>query len=247
MDLREFFEAHPKVALAFSGGVDSSYLLYAAQAYGADVHAYFVSGAFQPEFEKQDARRLAEQVGAALTVLPVDVLANRQVVENPQNRCYFCKRVVFSTIAEAAARDGYEVLLDGTNASDDASDRPGMRALAELKVLSPLRLAGLTKARIRELSHEVGLFTWDKPSYACLATRIPTGEPITQDKLSTTEWAESYLMGLGLSDFRVRWFHGAAKIQVRADQMPLVMERREEILSTLRQRYAAVLLDLEAR
>ena len=247
MDLREFFEAHPKVALAFSGGVDSSYLLYAARECGADVHAYFVSGAFQPEFEKADARRLAEQVGAALTVLPVDVLAHPEVVENPQNRCYFCKRAVFSTIVKAAAQDGYEVLMDGTNASDDVADRPGMRALAELKVRSPLREAGLTKARIRELSHEAGLFTWDKPSYACLATRIPTGEPITQDKLSTTEWAEGYLMGLGLSDFRVRWFNGAAKIQVPAAQMPTVLEHRAEILSTLGQRYTAVLLDLEAR
>ena len=247
MELEDFFRDNPRVAIALSGGVDSSYLLFAALAAGSDAHAYYVSGAFQPAFERADARRLARELGAGLTVIPVDVLADPQVASNPPDRCYHCKRAVFSLIGRAAARDGYPVLCDGTNASDDASDRPGMRALAEMGVRSPLRECGLTKDRIRELSREAGLFTWDKPSYACLATRVPTGEAITPEKLEATERAEGFLMGLGLSDLRVRWMDGAARIQVPASQMPLVLSQRETILSELGRSYRAVLLDLEAR
>ena len=117
------------------------------------------------------------------------------------------------------------------------SDRPGMKALAELDVLSPLRLCGLTKSLIRERSRALGLPTWNKPSYACLATRIPTGEPITKEKLERTEWAETYLMGLGLSDFRVRLFADCAKLQVKEAQIPLLLQHREDILAVLRTRY----------
>ena len=168
MDLKEFFRQHPKAAIAFSGGVDSSYLLYAALQCGADVRAYYVKGAFQPQFELDDAQRLARDIHAPMTVLRADVLRDETVTANPANRCYYCKKVVFSSIAQAALADGYTVLLDGTNASDDAGDRPGMRALQELQVLSPLRLCGLTKPEIRRLSKEARLFTWDKPAYACL-------------------------------------------------------------------------------
>ena len=240
MDLKEFFRQHPKAAIAFSGGVDSSYLLYAALQCGADVRAYYVKGAFQPQFELDDAQRLARDIHAPMTVLRADVLRDETVTANPANRCYYCKKVVFSSIAQAALADGYTVLLDGTNASDDAGDRPGMRALQELQVLSPLRLCGLTKPEIRRLSKEARLFTWDKPAYACLATRIPTGEKITAEKLSATESA-------GFTDFRVRWYAGAARLQFPAVQLPRVLERREEILTKLKKYYPAVLLDLEVR
>ena len=141
MDLKEFFRQHPKAAIAFSGGVDSSYLLYAALQCGADVRAYYVKGAFQPQFELDDAQRLARDIHAPMTVLRADVLRDETVTANPANRCYYCKKVVFSSIAQAALADGYTLLLDGTNASDDAGDRPGMRALQELQVLSPLLYA----------------------------------------------------------------------------------------------------------
>ena len=146
MTLQEFFGAHPKAALAFSGGVDSSYLLYAARQLGADVKAYYVKTAFQPEFEYQDALRLASQLGADIQVLTLDVLACPDVTVNPKNRCYFCKQHIFGNILRQAKADGYDTVLDGTNASDQVSDRPGMKALQEMKVLSPLRLTGLTKA-----------------------------------------------------------------------------------------------------
>ena len=139
------------------------------------------------------------------------------------------------------------MLLDGTNASDDAGDRPGMKALAELEVLSPLRECGLTKAEIRRLSKEAGLFTWDKPAYACLATRIPAGEKITAEKLSATEASENYLFSLGFTDFRVRSSNGHARLQLPEDQWGLLIEHRKEILSKLGEYYKTVSLDLEVR
>ena len=248
MTLQEFFGALPKAALAFSGGVDSSYLLYAARQLGADVKAYYVKTAFQPEFEYQDALRLASQLGADIQVLTLDVLACPDVTVNPKNRCYFCKQHIFGNILRQAKADGYDTVLDGTNASDQVSDRPGMKALQEMKVLSPLRLTGLTKAEIRRLSQEAGLFTWDKPSYACLATRIPAGTEITGADLARTEWAEDHLMSLGFRDLRVRQLSGdLALVQLPEAQMDTFLALRREITRTLKTRYAGVILDMEAR
>ena len=247
MDLQQFFKENPRVAIAFSGGVDSSYLLYAALRYGARVRAYYVNSAFQPRFELEDARRLAGDLHADLRELQVDVLSSPTVTANPPDRCYHCKRVIFRTIAAAAAEDGFPVLLDGTNASDDAGDRPGMRALRELSVRSPLRECGLTKAEIRRLSREAGLFTWDKPAYACLATRIRAGEEITLQKLKQTEKAEGFLFGLGFRDFRVRMVGNTAKLELREADLPLLLENREKIVTELRKDYDSVLLNLEVR
>ena len=247
MELADFFARHPKAALGFSGGVDSSYLLWSAKQCGADVRPYFIKTAFQPAFELEDARRLCRDVGAELTILELDALADEAVAKNPADRCYHCKRNLFGTLTQRARADGYCLLLDGTNASDDAGDRPGMRALRELEVRSPLRECGLTKAEIRARSKAAGLFTWDKPAYACLATRVPTGQRITAEALAKTEAAEGFLFSLGLTDFRVRYFAGAARIQAPAAQLALILARREEILTELRQYYPAVLLDLEVR
>lgn len=247
MDLQEFFIRNPRAAIAFSGGVDSAYLLCMALRCGARVRAYYVRSAFQPEFELQDAKRLAEETGADLRILDVDVLSEEAVVENPPDRCYYCKKRIFTAIAAAAAEDGYTLLLDGTNASDDAGDRPGMRALAELAVRSPLRECALTKEEIRRLSREEGLFTWDKPAYACLATRIPAGERITREKLQKTEEAENYLFSLGLKDFRVRLDGGKARVQVPEEGLSLIMEKRKEIVCELKKYYKGVVLDLEVR
>lgn len=247
MELKEFFKEHTSVAVAFSGGVDSSYLLYAAVESGARVCAYYVKTAFQPQFELDDAIRLARRVGAEMKVLEADILACGTVTANPPDRCYHCKKQIFGKIQEAAAQDGFSVLLDGTNASDEEGDRPGMRALRELSVYSPLRLCGLTKEEIRRRSREAGLFTWSKPAYACLATRIPAGEPITAEKLAATESAENFLFSLGFTDFRVRMREGTARLQLREEQLPRLLERREEILTELKKYYKAVVLDLEVR
>ena len=247
MKLKEFFEKYPRVALGFSGGVDSAYLLYAGEKYGADIRPYFIKTAFQPEFELQDAHRLTEELGIELTVVEYDILAETQVAQNPPNRCYYCKSALFGALKQQALKDGYEILLDGTNASDDASDRPGMKAIREMKVLSPLRECGLTKDEIRILSREAGLFTWEKPSYACLATRIPTGEPVSGELLKRIERSEDALSALGFSDFRVRVFHNAARIQLSKGQFEQAAQDRERILSALKPYFPAVLLDLETR
>ena len=247
MVLNAFFKENPKVALAFSGGVDSAFLLYAAKQAGAQVRAYYVKTPFGPQFEYEDAVGLAQQLGAEITVLEVDVLCDPQIVANPKNRCYYCKKRLFSAICQQAKADDFAIVIDGTNASDDPADRPGMQALTELQVRSPLRECGLTKAEIRKLSKEAGLFTHDKPAYACLATRIPAGTPITQQVLSLTERSEDFLRKLGFADFRVRYMDGCAKIQVTEKDLPLFLQRRETIVKELKKDYVSVLLDLEVR
>ncbi|MBR4138555.1 MAG: ATP-dependent sacrificial sulfur transferase LarE [Lachnospiraceae bacterium] len=247
MTLQDFFQAHNKIALAFSGGVDSAYLLYAGIQAGCDIHAYYVKSAFQPQFELEDAKKLAKKLGAKMTILELDVLSDSIITNNPSNRCYYCKQKIFKKILEGAQADGYKIIIDGTNASDDSSDRPGMKALQELQVLSPLRECGITKDRVRQLSKEAGLFTWDKPAYACLATRIPTGQTITTDNLKATEKSEKTLSDLGFTDFRIRLSGNDAKIQVREDQLEKLLFYRKEILEKLKPYYSTVTVDLEVR
>lgn len=247
MTLQQFFAQVPKAALAFSGGTDSAFLMWASRQYSCALRAYYIKTAFQPAFELADARRLAEELGVPMTVVELDVLSVPEAAENGPRRCYYCKKALFTRLRQAAAADGYTVLIDGTNASDDAGDRPGMAALRELEVRSPLRECGITKAEVRRLSKEAGLFTWDKPAYACLATRIPTGTAVTAEMLTRVENAESALAGLGFVDFRVRVADGAARLQVTGDQMPMVLEKREEILKALAPDFSAVTLDLAPR
>jgi uncharacterized protein len=245
--LEKFFTENPSVALGFSGGADSSYLFYAGVRCGARVKAYFVKTPFQPAFELRDAYRAAEQIGAGITVIETDVLNNAQVASNPPDRCYYCKRIIFGRIRRQAASDGYTVLMDGSNASDDAGDRPGMKAIRELSVLSPLRECGITKAEVRRLSKEAGLFTWDKPAYACLATRVPAGRFITQALLQRVEGAEDALFTLGFTDFRVRVLGEAARLQFPPDQMEAALEKRGAVMEAVKPFFSAVLLDLEGR
>ena len=247
MTLEQFFQENPRCALGFSGGVDSAYLLYAGVKAGADIKPYFIKTAFQPAFELADAQKLAERLGVEVTVLELDALADPRVAANPADRCYFCKQNLFRTLKDRAIADGYPVLLDGTNASDEAGDRPGMRALAGLSPRSPLRECGLTKAEIRARSREAGLFTWDKPAYACLATRVPAGEAITAETLARVEGAEDALFRLGYTDFRVRVFHSAARLQLPRGQMERAVREAEELRQALKPYFTPILLDLEGR
>lgn len=247
MTLEDFFREVPKAALAFSGGTDSAFLMWAAKHYGCDVKAYYVSTVFQPEFEKRDAIRLAGELNVPLRIVEKDILAVPEAAANGPRRCYYCKREIFTALWEAAGADGYPVLLDGTNASDDAGDRPGMKALAELEVRSPLRECGISKKEVRRRSKEAGLFTWEKPAYACLATRISSGTRITEADLERAEMAETLLADLGFRDFRVRITGEGARIQATEEQLPLVLEKRKEITGALKDLFPAVSLDLEAR
>lgn len=189
--LSAFLARAPRLALAFSGGCDSSYLLAAAVDAGCEVAAYCVKTAFQADFELEDAQGVLAAVRArhpeaavSFSVLDLDILSQGDVCANPPDRCYLCKRFILGAVRDAAARDGYDVLIDGTNASDDPARRPGFRALAELGVTSPLRRAGMTKDDVRAASRALGLATADKPSFSCLATAVPSGTRLTAASLS---------------------------------------------------------------
>ena len=254
--LREWFAENPKVLIGFSGGVDSAFLLAAAKECGAEALPVFIKTPFQPDFELRDAKRLCGELGTALNIVELDIFQVEEAVKNPHNRCYYCKKALFGALKEQAVRDGFSILLDGTNASDDADDRPGMQAARELSVRSPLRECGITKAEVREMSRQAGLFTWNKPAYACLATRIPAGTAINSAILSDVEWAETELSRLGFFDFRVRvrkedetetstsW---SARLQITEAQLPLLLEKRSVLLSLLKTRFDSVSLDLELR
>ena len=247
MNLIEYLTSLGNIAVAMSGGVDSSYLAYAAKQSGIPCKAYTVKSQFVPQFELNDAKKIAEFIDIPLEIIDIDVLAHDDVTSNPSNRCYYCKHHVFSTISEHARRDGFTILCDGANASDDVDNRPGMKAIAELSVKSPLRECNLTKSMIRDLAYKADLFTWDKPSYACLATRFQPGQQITINDLIHIEQAEGYLFSLGLSDFRVRLIGNNAKIQVPENQIVIVIKNRSEILTYFKSMFSDVVLDLEVR
>ena len=174
------------------------------------------------------------------------VVTDPVVAANPPDRCYHCKRLLFTRLCQAAQADGYPLVCDGTNASDRADDRPGMRALAELGICSPLRLCGISKAELRERSRQAGLFTHNKPAYACLATRIPTGAPLTAEALGKVERAEAALGRLGFWDLRVRVLAGAARLQLPEEQLAKALAQREAVLAALSEFDGAV-LDLQPR
>lgn len=225
------------VAVAFSGGVDSSLLLaFACRLPQVKCLAVTVTSVSYAQHERRDAERLVQRLGVPHVYLEVDQMALPEFVANGPERCYYCKRVVFTRIKEVAAAQGFAHVVDGTNTDDAGDYRPGERALAELGVSSPLREAGLSKADIRTLSAEMGLFTADKPSYACLASRIPYGEVITKEKLARVEAAEAFLQNLGFAQLRVRSHGDIARIEVLQAQLPLLMvpHTREQISTELK-------------
>ena len=247
MTLKEFFEENKKAAIGFSGGVDSAYLLYAAKKYKADIQPYFVKTAFQPQFEYDDALMLCDKLGIELKTIEYDILSESVIKANPCNRCYYCKRSIFNLLKAQSRADGYSLIIDGTNASDNLNERPGAKAIEELGVRSPLRECGLTKDRIRELSKNAGLFTWNKPSYSCLATRTQNGTELTYEILTKIENAELELMKLGFRDFRVRVYNSDARLQIKAEQFAKAVELREKIVEVLKPYFDIILLDMEAR
>lgn len=247
MRIEDFFKLHKEVAVAFSGGVDSAVLLLLSKKYADRVEAYYVKSAFQPEFEYNDALIIAKMLDIKLNVISVDVLSDDTVVKNPADRCYYCKKRVFAAIIASAAEDGFNTVLDGTNFSDDIDDRPGFRALSESGVLSPLRLCGYAKKDIRKIARENGLPVSDKPSYACLATRIPTNTVITKELLEKTEKAENILFDLGFKNFRVRNLGSSAKLELGREDFNLIFEKRDLTVKMLSEFYENIYLDLKER
>lgn len=247
MDPCRYFNERPQMAIAFSGGVDSTCLAWLAVHYSPRVRGYYVSTPFQPSGDRDRAVALAQQLGMELTVLELDILSCPEVTANPADRCYHCKSRMFRAICAAAKADGFHLVADGTNASDEEADRPGLRALRELSVISPLRELELCKDQIRQICKTAGLPNWDQPAYACLATRIPTGCPITDADLRRTERAEAFLSSLGFSDLRVRLHGDMAKLQLPVSQLPALLRHREQVLEGLKRYYPSVVLDLEVR
>ena len=247
MTVAEFFRENPAAAVAFSGGVDSAWLLHQAARYARRTAAYFVRTPFQPAFELADGADTARRLGVRLTVIDFDILTVPAVAANPPDRCYHCKKALFTCLLAAAGADGFPLVVDGSNASDDASDRPGMRALRELGVRSPLRECGVTKSEIRRLAAEAALPVWDKPSYACLATRVPAGAAITRRDLGRVERGEAAFAAAGLADFRLRLRGGDGLLQVRREQMALARALLPEVRLRLAGDFADIALDSRAR
>ena len=209
--------------LAFSGGLDSSFLLHAAsQAMGEGVTAVTLDTPYAPRAELAEAAELARSLGARHVVLPVPFPETLR--DNPPERCYLCKKALFSKLLELAAGEGIAHVLDGANLDDLDDYRPGMRALVELGIVSPLLAAGIGKADIRALSRQAGLPTWNKPSGACLLTRLPHGRRVTAEELERIDTAESWLRGLGFPAVRLRSHGDLARLEVPRDQAPAVLE-----------------------
>ena len=245
-NILNFFSNYSRVAVALSGGVDSAVLLSLAKSSKADIKAYFVKSAFQPDFELDDALKICDDT-IPLTVIEIDILSDNVIVSNPENRCYFCKKKIFGEIKKKAEIDGCDIIVDGTNSSDDICERPGYKALQELEIISPLKAFGFTKQDIRQIAFERKIPVFDKPSYACLATRISYGTKITMEILNKTENAEKEFFALGFKDFRIRYQNGDGKLQISEKDMPSVINNRDDILKILKKYYNNVLLDLKAR
>ena len=203
------------VVIGFSGGVDSSLLVAVAQqTLGNKVLAVTVASPFCPKTETQQAEAIAIQVGCRHKIIMTNPLADPIVAANPPDRCYYCKMGIFSQLQAIAAQEGLKHVADGSNADDIKDYRPGMKAIKELQIVSPLQSAGLTKLEIRELSKRFNLPTWKKESAACLASRIPYGEMITPVKLQRVEQAEAYLSKYNFARLRVRSHADLARIEV---------------------------------
>lgn len=238
--LRDFLREKGRIGLAFSGGTDSAYLMYAMRECGADFVPYIVRSRFQTASETEDAVTLAKELGRSPRVIDADVLSDTRIASNPQDRCYHCKKLIFSSIIECASKDGIDLIADGTNASDDPSGRPGMTALEELGILSPLRVCCITKPQVRELSRIAGLPTWDRPSNSCLATRIPSGMPITESSLVRTECSEEEIGSLGFSGIRVRTTSEGCRFEFTESQRELFDSKKSAVEQILLKYYPSV-------
>ncbi len=245
--LIDWFRGKEGAVVAFSGGVDSCVVAAAAkEALGERAIAVTSDSMIFPDMELSHAKRLADEIGIIHEVVSENELLNPLFVKNPKERCYHCRKGLIENLKAVAHRYNITCIVDGANADDMREHRPGMRAMKEAGVKSPLLELGITKAALREIAGEFGLSVHKRPPMACLASRIPYGERITEERLRRIEKAETFLMGLGLSQTRVRHHDSTARIEVLRDEMPTVLENKAQVVRELKGLgFAYVTLDIQ--
>jgi uncharacterized protein len=247
--LSKLLEGMGNILIAYSGGVDSTFLLrVASDVLGEKVLAVTACSALYPTGEYLEAKRIADKLKVRQITTSTDELKIKEIRTNVPERCYYCKRELFSELVKLAREEGFSHIADGTNLDDLDDFRPGTRAACEYGVRSPLKEAGLTKKDIRRLSRKLNLPTADKPPMACLASRFPYGEEITKEKLAMVEKGEEFLRGLlGTGEaIRVRHHHNIARIEVSGEKMPRLLKVRKEVVQKFKELgYNYISLDLE--
>ena len=248
--LKEIFHSMGKVLVAYSGGVDSTLLLKAAKDTLGDENVLAVTALspLYPERELANAKKVIQTMGVRHRLIQSNELEIDEFSENPPDRCYYCKRKLFGELTNLAKEESIPFIVEGSTLDDDKDHRPGRRAVQELRIRSPLKEALFTKMDIRELSRSLGLSTWDKPSFACLASRFPYGEKITPEELKMVDEAEDFLFGLGFKQVRVRHYQNLARIEIFQEEMGRLIEGslREKVVGRLKGiGYKYVTLDLQ--
>jgi uncharacterized protein len=245
--LKKILFSMGKLAVAFSGGIDSSLVLRAASDLPESrVMALMAVSELIPQYEILEAERTAESLGVPFRKISVQIMEKKAFVENSKERCYICKRMIFERLLEVAEEENMDNLVDGTNLDDLGEDRAGLRALEELGVRSPLAEARITKVDVREMARRLGIQMADRPENTCLATRIPRGQKITMERLKRIDDAESFLRSLGIHQLRVRDHDDLARIEVLPDQLEIILNNAGAVATRFRELgFHFITLDLD--